>query len=334
MHNNLPYNRSDHGDFMENWLPHRDASDIWKIQGIFHESLVPEAVYSYRLSIYKVDYPLDSFYAVQYSLGDALKARSYSERIIVPRRPGKKAHIDFDFESMFCGDHAQILDTEKALVLRLRGNEFGIDLRIDKGSDSFWLGEGERVQMKVNQKLSRKGMFMGVMPQMHTFGRLMLEGMDMRVEGVSSIERTWGKMPLRSAKYHWENFYLFFDDGTEASLMTMPLISRKESLYIKEDGEPASVGDFVLEPVEFLEIDEWRFSSLWQLDMPSVGKGPFYLIPMIKNQFALPICRLLVGIYDKDGNRYGLGHAELMPGARNELDKIGLHMFKTNTASY
>ena len=327
MHNHLPYNRLDHGDFMENWQPHQGASDIWKIQGIIRESLIPDAVYSYRLSVYKIAYPMESFYAIQYTLGDILRASGYSERIIVPQVIKKNKFVDFDSESLFCGDSVQILDTEKALVVRLRGNEFGMDLRLDKDLDPVWFGEGGKLQLS-GGKHSPFSMFVGVMPRMDTFGRLLLQGQDMRVEGVSSIEHSWGSIPVKRAKLHWEKFYLFFDDGDEVSIVDMPLISKKEGTYVDPAGTAVELNDFVFEPIEFMEIDEWRFSSKWQLDIPQLDKGPFYLMPLIPNQFSLPICRPLVGIYDKEGKCYGYGHGELMPGARNELSRIGLRHYK------
>ena len=332
MYSTLPYNKTEHGGFMENWLPHRDVLDIWKIQGIINESIISKATYSYSLTIYKVEYPLESFFAVQYSLGDILKATGFSERVIIPIIPGKKPQIDFDNESMFCGEHAQVLDTEKAIVLRLRGNGFGLDMRLDKFNDPIWLGEDGRFAVR-DSKVASKSLYMGTMPAMRSFGRLYLDGQDLRVQGVSSIERCWGKVPVRDARIHWEKFYLFFNNNDEISLISMPLLQKQKGLYIPDQGETVAMDSFMIEPVEYLEIDEWRFSSLWRLRLPEIKQEPLYLIPMIKSQFVLPICRPVVGIFDRLGHNFGFGHVELMPGARNELDKIGLRLYKNNYIS-
>lgn len=332
MKNTVLYNKQEHGSFMENWLPHQDAADIWLVQGKLHEPTLPQAIYSFRLSIYKINYPFESFFTIQYSLGDALKDKDYNERVIIPILRGKKARLSFDADSIFLGENAQLLDTKYAYVLRLRGSDFGLDLRLDKDDPLVWYGDKGKVQL-TKVKRESKSIFGCVRPNMDTFGRLFLEGKDFRVEGISSFERLWGKFPVKQAQLHWEKFYLFFNNRDEVMLMNFPLSGYIDGMFIPQKRKSIRLHNFFLEPVDYLELDEWRFSSLWRLDIPQIGKGPYYLISIIKSQFSLPICRPFIGIFDKTGKNYGYGHAELMPGARNELDRISLSVLKNAYAT-
>jgi hypothetical protein len=327
MHNTVPYNKEERGRFQENWRPHRDVADIWQIQGILHEPSLPQAVYSYNLSIFKISYPFESFYAIHYGLGDTLSAHDDNELAIIPIQKGDKAQLSFDEDSIFFDEHAQILDTEHAFALRLRGTDFGLDLRLDKKRPPVWYGENGKVYLSKIRR-EAKSLFGGVRTNMKTFGRLFLDGRDVRVEGVSALERCWGRVPYKIAQIHWEKFYLFLEDVGEVMLMNFPLGGFSEGIYIPKKGAPLRLSNYRLKTLDYLEIDDWRFSSLWQLDIPRVNLGPYYLIPVIKSQFALPVCRPLVGVFDKDGKNYGYGYAELMPGAQNKLDRISLDVFK------
>ncbi len=328
MQNTVQYNKQKHGEsFMDEWLPHREASDIWQFQGIVHEIDAPQSIYSFRLVIYKINYLLEPFYAIHYNLSDILKTTDYTESIVIPIKPGKKIQLSFDEESLLFADMAQVLDTEHAVVLKLRGNEFAIELRLDKDYQPVWYGDDGKVFLARTPKESR-AIFCCALPRMNTFGRITLAERDFRVQGISAIERSWGKMPLKSASTHWERFYLFFDDMDEMALINLPLAGHMDGIYLHHNLEPMRIREFSLEPVEYIEIDEWRFSSRWELNIPAINRGPYYLIPLIKSQFALPVCRPFVGIFDQEGKRYGYGYGELHPGARNELDTISLSFFK------
>jgi hypothetical protein len=243
----------------------------------------------------------------------------------------KKAHLSFDQDSLFFGEAVQVLNTQKAYVLRLRGKSFGLDLRLDKTIPVVWYGDdGKIVLTKARQE--NKTLTACSRSQLQTFGRLYIGGKDLHVEGVSSLERFWGNIPLKKANMQWERFYLFFNNHDELMLMNFPLGSHKEGTFIPKRGVTKHINDFDIESIDDLEIDDWRFTSLWQIDIPKINKGPFYLIPLIKSQYALPIARPFVGIYDKDGVNYGYGHAELLPGARNELTKIPLSLYKRHVS--
>ena len=328
MQKNIQYNNQSHSElFMDEWLPHREASDIWQIEGILNEPDSSQPLYSFNLSISKVNYPFESFYAIHYSLGEIFNAQDHSEDIVIPIRAGRKTQLTFDEDSCFCGDIAQILDTEKAVVLRLRGKDFSLELRMNKDYPLVWYGQDGKVSLSRVPKNTRS-MFSCIIPRMCTYGRLNIGDRDFRVQGIAAFERSWGKMPLKLASTHWEKFYLFFDDMDEMSLINIPLADHMDGVFMHHNLPSMPISEFDLQPTEYLEIDEWRFSSKWQLNIPAINRGPYYLIPLIKSQFTLPVCRPFIGIYDSDGKRYGYGHAELQPGARNELDTISLSLFK------
>ena len=324
----ISYNKNKHAEsLMDEWLPHREASDIWQFYGLIHEMDSPQSIYSFCLSIYRVHNLLEPFYSIYYSLTEVLKTTDYTERIVIPIKPGKRPQLSFDEESFLFGDVAQVLDTEHAVVLKSRGGEFSLELRMDKNCPPAWYGNNGQVALS-SRKKDPRNIWGCAWPQMQTFGRINVGDRDFRVQGIAAIERLWGKLPLKAARSHWEKFYLFFDDGDEMSLINIPLADHNDGLYLHHNLPPMRISEFSIEPLEYIEIDEWRFSSRWELNAKSINRGPFYLIPLIKTQFALPVCRPLVGIFDQEGKKYGYGYAELQPGARNELDTISLSFFK------
>ena len=248
MQKTIQYNKQKHGEtFMEEWLPHRDASDIWQFQGIVHEIDDPQSVYAFRLVIYRMNYLLESFYLIHYSLSEVLKTTDYTESIVIPIKPGKKMQLSFDDESFLFGDMAQVLDTKHAMVLRLRGNEFAIELRMDKDYPPIWYGDEGKVFLAPTEKETR-AMFCCALPRMNTFGRITLGERDFRVQGIAAVERSWGKVPLKHASVHWERFYLFFDDMDEMALINLPLADHKEGMYLHHNLEPMRIQEFSLDP--------------------------------------------------------------------------------------
>ena len=99
--------------------------------------------------------------------------------------------LSFDDESFLFGDMAQVLDTEHAMVLRLRGNEFAIELRMDKDYPPIWYGDEGKVFLAPTEKETR-AMFCCALPRMNTFGRITLGERDFRVQGIAAVERSWG----------------------------------------------------------------------------------------------------------------------------------------------
>ena len=313
-----------HRSFQEDWLPHRGISDIWQLSGIFQESKIPQAVYSFRFSLYRVAAGVESFDRVRILLDDLLHNRSYGDRWNLRSSKGEREELHIDENSILFGEHAQILLEGNVMALRLRGESFGLDLRLDCPEHEFWFGTDGRMPISTE---GRQKVHQCTLPGISAVGHLYLQNNSVRVEGKAVFERFFGKQPLRQAKYHWERFYLFMDNGDEIALTTFPYGGFHTGMWFPQAQEATLLSEYALDAIDYTEVDEWRFASSWKLQIPSISPTQVFLLPLYEKQFHLPISHPVLGIYDQEGRQLGLGLAELLPGARNQLSRIGLSIF-------
>ena len=329
MNNPLSFTYKGHASFNEEWDRHRNVSDIWQVQGLIHEFGIDQALYSFRLSVTHVDAGLESFDMVSYALDDLLRLEQHSStwNLHSLHADGGGEQLFVDHNSVICGDYAQMLLDKDAVALRLRGLDFGLDLRLDRTLDEVWHGRDGLVYLGNSRTLKRGKLFNGVLPSMIAGGKLYMGGRSARVIGKAAFERLWGRFPLRRAKAHWERFYLFFDNGDELLLTDLPYSLYHSGLWLTRRGGARTIGEYALHAVDFLEIEDWRFACGWRLHIPEYSEQTLLLIPLDRAQYRLPVSRPVLGVFDGDGNMLGRGFGELMHGARNELDKINLSIY-------
>lgn len=325
MANTLAYDPRSHQSFEQEWRQHHNCTDIWAAQGIIHETLLPEASYSYRFSLQRTRAGMESYSSVHFSLSDITHNKCFEYRASFPHEKDERALLHIDGDSLLLGEAAQILVESDALALRLRSGEFGLDLRLDRAAPPFWYGADGLMNLSARPS-SRRALWGCALPLMPAVGRLYFADYSMRVAGDSSFERMWGRFPARQAALHWERFYIFFNSGDQMMLMDFPFGKYGLAHCLPKEKDGFVMKDYQFTAVDFLELEEWRFANGWRLEAPEYRSHPFYLIPLINEQFRLPICRPLLGVFDRDGNRLGFALAELQPGARNELKRIPLSM--------
>lgn len=310
------------------WQPHHGSSDVWQTQGVLRDEA--GVGYGFRMSVHRVRAGLESFCVINSALHHFASGKTSAGRWSIHHLDGEKDNLFIDADSIIFSDSAHLMLEKDALALRLRGAGFGLDLRMARTLPEVWFGEDGRMPLPtLGRRL--KSLYNCALPGLSCVGRVYLaDGSSNRVRGTASCERLWGAVPLRLAKTHWERFYLFLDYGDEISLTTFPYAGQYAALCMPRGVPPFALYDYLLEAVDFLEIDEWRFASAWRLSLPQYSHTTYYLSPL-SEQFRLPAAHPVLGVYDADGMRLGYAFSELLPGARNEIDRIGLAMFFTET---
>jgi len=314
--------------FNEDWRPHAGCSDMWGISALLWQPDIPEEVYAFGFSLFRIQTGLQPFVAVRVSLKDILEDKIYHKRWKLPLLKDQNEHLHFDEESILFRDKAQLMFVKDAIGFRSVNGSFQTDLCMVRQKEEVWFGNTGKMPLRENGK---KGLYQCFLPSMDVTGTLCLESTEMKLTGKAVFERTWGKYPVTQAKSHWEHFYMFFDDGREVALSAFPYGHFQTGMFVasgEEDASPHMLTDYTLETTDYLEIDEWRFSCGWKLQIPEWGDEAYSLYPMVENQFQLPIAHPILGIFDSGNNLCGYAFSELMPGAKNELNYIGTGLYR------
>lgn len=325
----ISLNHREGHSFDENWLPHRSATNIWQVQGLFWERHIPQAACAFRMSVHRVAAGINAFTAIAMSIDDLLHSRSYAGRWSFNSLNNEAGGLFIDEDSIIYQEKVHILLADPALALRLREGEAGLDMRMERAQAEVChdkLGE----PLVIGPPKRRRGaLHYCLLPRLKCGGHFYLPDGSVRVEGRAMAERLWGRVPLRRADSHWERFCLYFEDGNQVLLTEFPYAGGHFALILPADlSQPKPVAaDFRLEAIDFIEVEEWRFAAGWRLTMEELPHHTVYLIPLIKEQYSLPTPRPVLGLFDKNGNHLGYALSELLAGARNELDKISLKMY-------
>ncbi len=310
--------------FEQEWRAHHNCTELWVCQGIFNEALLPESMYAYRASVRIMHLGARMLCAADFALSDLLHAKSFEYHAKSGKDKPGRDWLYLDQDSLLVGEALQVLYEKDALALRLRDPAFGLDLRLDRAEPPYWCGGGEALSLGDRGKT----LFAGVLPHMPAVGRLYFADYSMRVQGRSAFERVWGRFSLLQAAQNWERFYLFLNNGDEMVICQYPFANTGWAWCLPEHKPGFSLKNYKMTAVDFLEIDEWRFASGWRLEAPEYRSAAYYLIPLISDQFCLPVSRPALGVFDADGNRLGYALSELYPGARNELKRLPVSLYE------
>ena len=320
MANPLSFTYRGHRDFNSEWRPHQNVTDMWHVQGLVHEVRLDQALYGFSLSVSRLMVGLDRYTLVSCALEDLLNRTHYAAgQVIGPKDEGPRLQADAD--SLIWGEQAQMLLDGDAIALRLRGDDFGLDLRLDRTLAEVWHGKDGLLRFSHRRPAGGR-MYNVVLPYMIAGGRLELNGRSMRVVGRAGFDRLWGNYPLRRAASHWERMYLFFNNGDELLLTDFPRAIYHTGLWLNKRSRNKALGEYALQAVDFQEVDGWRFASGWKLHVPEYSSEAFLLIAQDKEDYRLPVSRPMLGIYDEQGGVRGYGFCGLLPAARNELKRV------------
>ena len=321
MANPLSFTYYGHKDFNSEWAPHHNVSDMWHVQGLVHELRLDQAVYGFSLSVSRLAVGLDHYVLIECALEDMLNRAHYRTGGLITPKDDKAVPLLTDADCLIWGEQAQMLLDGDALALRLRGEGFGLDLRLDRTLPEVWYGRDGLLRFH-HRRPANGRMYNAVLPALVAGGRMTLADRSVRVVGRAAFDRLWGNYPLKRAASHWERMYLFFNNGDELLLTDFPLAVYHTGVWLNKRSSTKSLGEYALQAVDHLEVDGWRFACGWKLHIPEYTSRSFLLIPQDKDEYRLPVSRPVLGIYDEEGSLHGYGFCGLMPAARNELKRI------------
>ena len=320
MTNPLSFTYHGHRTFDDEWQPHRNVSDMWHVQGLVHELGLDQALYGFSLSVSRLAAALEEYTLIRCSLIDLLKRDHYTVgRLIGPKDEGEGLLADAD--SLILGEQAQLLLDGDAIAVSMRGEDFGLDLRLDRTAAEVWHGKDGLLRFHHRRPFSGR-MYNVVLPSLVAAGKLQLPDRTVSVVGRAGFDRLWGKLPLKRAAAHWERMYLFFDNGDELLLTDFPRAIYHTGLWLNKRGGNKALGEYALQAVDYQEVDGWRFAGGWKLHVPEYNSEAFLLIPLDKDDYVLPVSRPVLGVYDEQGGIKGYGFSGLMPAARGELKRL------------
>ena len=139
MANPLSFTYRGHRAFNSEWQPHQNVSDMWHVQGLVHELRLDQALYGFSLSVSRLAVGLENYTLVSCALEDLLNHTHHAAgQVIGPKGEGPRLQADAD--SLIWGEQAQMLLDGDAIALRLRGEDFGLDLRLDRTLPEVWQG--------------------------------------------------------------------------------------------------------------------------------------------------------------------------------------------------
>ena len=318
MANPLSFTFHGHRTFNEEWTPHQNVSDMWHVQGLVHELRLDQALYGFSLSISRLAVGLEYYTLISYSLTDMLARAHYTvDQVVGPKDDGLLA----DADSLIWGEQAQMLLDGDAVAVSLRGDDFGLDLRLDRTLAEVWHGKDGLLRFHHRRPGSGR-MYNVVLPSMIAGGKLQFKDRTVPVVGRAGFDRLWGDLPLKRAASHWERTYLFFDNGDELLLTDFPQAIYHTGMWLNKQGSNKALGEYALQAVDFQEAEGWRFASGWKLHIPEYSKDAFLLIPLDKDGYSRPVSRPLLGVYDEQGTVLGYGFSGLMPAARQNIKRV------------
>ncbi|MBR5430722.1 MAG: hypothetical protein IK116_09400 [Firmicutes bacterium] len=320
MANPLSFTYYGHRSFNEEWPPHPNVTDMWHVQGMIHELRLDQALYGFSVSLSRLTAGLEQYTLISFGVEDVLNRAHYgAERVIGPKDE-EAAPLLSDEDSLIWGDGAQLLLERDAVAVRLRGDGFGLDLRLDRTLPEVWHGKDGLLRFNHRRPVGK--MFNVVLPSLVAGGRLTLNDRSLRVIGRAGFDRLWGNFPLKRALGHWERMYLFFNNGDELLLTDFPHAIYHTGLWLNKRSSNKALGEYVLQAVDQLELNGWRFACGWKLHIPEYSSDAFLLIPQDKDDYRTPVARPLLGIFDEQGSVRGYAFCGLLPGARSEAKRI------------
>ncbi|MDO4731946.1 MAG: hypothetical protein Q4B50_00315 [Bacillota bacterium] len=320
MQNLLVYSTKAYHSFSEEWLPHRDCNEFWSLYAVLRGSGFS---YGFRLEIRHLQGLFDSFDEAYFALNDLEQGNFWSHRYLLPHvARSRQQDMIFDHNSFFCRDNIQMLLEDGHLALRIRGEDFFLDFSAELSAEDIWVDNGGGLRILSGPR-PMSSLMCGWKPMRACFAKLKHSGKEeLRLQGEACFERIWGCFPIHNAKSHWEKFCFLLHNGEILSLLDFPYAEKSYAWLISGEKGLSSFSGQKLNVEDSLEIEEWRFGCGWYLELPE--RPSYFLVSLQKDEFVLPVPRPVLGVYDEAGLHLGTAFAELMPGARNELNTIPL----------
>jgi predicted secreted hydrolase len=205
-------------------------------------------------------------------------------------------------------------------LLRASDDRFGIELS---------LSPEKPIVLNGDRGLSRKSAEPGnasyyySIPRLRTEGRVLIDGAEFRVTGMSWLDREWGSSALAKDQEGWDWFALQLSDGSDLMFYVLRGADgapdpRSSGTWIDADGDATHLR---LADVDVEVTDYWnserggRYPSAWNIEVPS-RNVVLSIRPVLENQELITNVRYWEGAVDisgRSGNEAisGRGYVEL-----------------------
>lgn len=324
----IPYKEKDHGDFNEEWLPHKKVSGWWYITGYLSDTKQPDSLYSYQYTMLRARIFGITVTVLQLAFTDFQTGKHFfKQRFSLKERKFYPSEKVIQFPPA-----ATLKKNERNMSLVTETDTFSMDLELDYGKGAFWHGDnGVLVMGDPNDPIQRTVYYS--YPNMPTKGNVFLRSngdtKTFTVTGKSWFDRQWGPYRLTESKTHWEWFSLRFFDEEEIMLFAFPQQSYYDGTYIDKTGNRQLVRDYHYTAKEIVEVDGFKFSKGWNLELPGIKETYYEIRPLMDGQMNLAYFELLAEILNPQKKRVGYCFVELLPGVRNPDKSIGFRrLFK------
>lgn len=314
----IPYRLHDHLSFEEEWQCHKRISEWWYVTGYFSDET--DKLYSYQFTVIRTPLAIFTPNILMLALTDfSTEKHYYSQKTTLLER-----EISIDRKTVQYGDAALITKGERGMRLTGSHRDFSLDLELDYGKGAFWHCDNGALRMGVDEPKETTLYFS--YPNMPTKGSITLGGRKIAVKGKSWFDKQGGPYSIINRKTHWEWFSLRFFDDEEMMLFTFPQDDYQDGTFIPCEGPAKRLNQYSIKPLDFITINEMKFSSGWSLRVPELKEEEYIIRPLMKGQVNLAYCEQLAGIYNAKEQKVGLCFVELLPGVYNE--KFSSSLFK------
>ena len=316
----IPYRESNHGDFNEEWLPHKKVSGWWYITGYLENIDNPKEIYSYQYTILRARVKIVTVIVMQLAItnfqtGEHLYSQTFKIR-------EKKFYQD---NVVKFSDEAVLIRNEKDMDLDINSAKFSLKLNLQNGKGAFWHGKnGVLVMGDLDDPKQRTCYYSYT--NMPTTGELVFHntnsGKSIKVKGKSWFDRQWGPYDITSYKTHWEWFSLRFFDEEEVMIFDFPQNHSGDGTYIDKLGNRHSIKNYTCKEKELFKVNDVTFSKGWSMTLPGIKEEKYEIIPIMDGQMNLAYFELLADIVNKKGEKVGYCFVELLPLVRDRYAKL------------
>ena len=319
------------GALAEEWPLHRECNDSWCIQGLIHDVALEASVYAFSAKIDLLRYGIDAMGTVSYDIVNIPQLESTTQYACIPHVFRWQQHrLSVDEESLLFEEGVQMLLSGDSLALRMQTDQVKLDLCLDYAEQAEMMDQGKQGMLLGRSTLLKHPYFLRLlhMPRMKCYGRLLDHDLDIRVEGRATFQRLWGDYAYLNAQCQGEQFTLLMYNGDELIVAAYPISGYTYGGVWSPEKKLTVLHQVTLSPMEYIEIDEWRFAKGWKIELSEYSDEPMFLIPLIDKQYTLPAPQPIASVLNSKGERLGAAFCQLSPGARNELKRIPLKTYR------
>jgi len=315
----IPYRELNHGDFNQEWLPHKKVSGWWYITGYFNNIKDDHEVYSYQYTVLRARVKGITFIVLQLAITNFQTGEHlYSQRF---KMREKKL---YQGNTIKFSENVILTRNENDMELSVNVKKFSLKIKLQKGKGAFWHGDNGVLVMGDQEDTMQRTCYYSY-TNMPTTGELKFKGNPkIEINGKSWFDRQWGPYNIMSPITHWEWFSLRFFDDEEVMIFDFPQNKNGEGTYIDKDGKSTRIKEYKSVEKELFEINKVTFSKGWKLTLPGIKEENYEIVPIMDGQMNLAYFELLADIINDKGKKVGYCFVELLPLVRNPHAKMGI----------